>query len=31
MKQDEVELMSEINTKKEVDAYLRLSGQETKK
>jgi hypothetical protein len=31
MKQDEIELMSEINTKKDVDAYLRLSGQETKK
>ena len=31
MKQDELELMAEINTKKDIDAYLKLSGQETKK
>ena len=31
MKADEIELMSKINTKKDIDAYLKLSGQETKK
>lgn len=31
MKQDELELMAELNTKKDVDAYLRLLGKETKK
>lgn len=31
MKQDELEVMSVINTKKDIDAYLKLSGQEVKK
>jgi hypothetical protein len=31
MKQDELELMSQINTKKDIDTYLKASGQETKK
>lgn len=31
MKQDEIELMAMLNTKKDIDAYLKLSGQETKK
>jgi len=31
MKTDEIELMSEINTKKDVDVYLKASGQEVKK
>ncbi len=31
LKDDEIELMSRINTKKDIDAYLKLSGQETKK
>ena len=31
MKDDEIELMSTINTKKDIDAYLKLSGQEVKK
>ena len=31
MKQDEIELMASINTKKDIDAYLKLSGQEVKK
>jgi hypothetical protein len=31
MKDDEIELMSKINTKKDIDAYLKLSGQEVKK
>jgi hypothetical protein len=31
MKADEIELMSKINTKKDLDAYLKLSGQEAKK
>jgi len=31
MKDDEIALMSEINTKKDIDAYLKLAGQDTKK
>jgi hypothetical protein len=31
LKDDEVELMSRINTKKDIDDYLRASGQDTKK
>ena len=31
LKDDEVELMSKINTKKDIDAYLKQLGQETKK
>ena len=31
LKDDELELMSKINTKKDIDAYLKASGQETKK
>ena len=31
LKDDELELMSKINTKKEIDAYLKAAGQETKK
>jgi hypothetical protein len=31
MKDDEIELMSKINTQKDVDAYLKASGQESKK
>lgn len=31
MKLDEIELMSKINTKKDLDAYLKLLGQDTKK
>ena len=31
LKDDEIELMSKINTKKDIDAYLKASGQETKK
>ena len=31
LKDDEVELMSEINTKKDIDAYLKQLGQEVKK
>jgi hypothetical protein len=31
LKDDEVELMSKINTKKEIDAYLKQLGQEAKK
>jgi hypothetical protein len=31
LKDDEVELMSKINTKKEIDAYLKQLGQEVKK
>ena len=31
LKDDELELMAEINTKKDIDAYLKASGQETKK
>jgi len=31
MKDDELELMAKLNTKKDIDAYLKLAGQETKK
>ena len=31
MKDDEIELMSKINTKKDLDAYLKEAGQDTKK
>ena len=31
MKDDEIELMSKLNTKKDIDAYLKLLGQEIKK
>jgi len=31
LKDDEIDLMSEINTKKDIDAYLKASGQEVKK
>ena len=31
MKDDEIELMSTINTKKDIDAYLKQSGQDVKK
>lgn len=31
LKDDEIDLMSRINTKKDIDAYLKLSGQEIKK
>lgn len=31
MKDDELELMSKINTKKDIDAYLKLLGQDSKK
>jgi len=31
LKDDEVELMAKINTKKDIDAYLKKLGQETKK
>jgi hypothetical protein len=31
MKQDEIELMAKINTKKDVDTYLKALGQEVKK
>ena len=31
MKSDEIDVMAVINTKKELDAYLKLSGQEIKK
>jgi hypothetical protein len=31
LKDDEVELMSRINDKKDIDAYLKASGQDTKK
>lgn len=31
MKADEIELMSKLNTKKEIDTYLKLAGEETKK
>ena len=31
MKADEIELMSKINTKKDIDAYLKQLGQEAKK
>lgn len=31
MKDDEIELMAKINTQKDIDAYLKAGGQETKK
>ena len=31
LKDDEIDLMAEINTKKDIDAYLKASGQDTKK
>jgi hypothetical protein len=31
LKDDEIELMAQINTKKDIDAYLKQAGQETKK
>jgi hypothetical protein len=31
MKNDELELMAKLNTKKDIDAYLKASGQEVKK
>lgn len=31
LKDDEIELMAKINTKKDIDSYLKLSGQEVKK
>ena len=31
LKDDEISLMAELNTKKDIDAYLKASGQETKK
>ena len=31
MKDDEIELMSRINTQKDIDAYIKASGQESKK
>ena len=31
LKDDELELMAEINTKKDIDSYLKAAGQETKK
>jgi hypothetical protein len=31
MKDDELELMSKLNTKKDIDSYLKLTGQDTKK
>ena len=31
LKDDEIELMAQINTKKDIDAYLKASGQEPKK
>ena len=31
LKDDEIDLMAEINTKKDIDAYLKASGQEAKK
>jgi hypothetical protein len=31
LRDDELELMAEINTKKDIDAYLKASGQEAKK
>ena len=31
MKQDEIELMATLNTKKDIDAYLKQAGQDTKK
>ena len=31
MKDDEIELMAQLNTKKDIDAYVKSLGQETKK
>lgn len=31
MKDDELELMSKLNTKKDIDAYMKQAGEETKK
>ena len=31
LRDDELELMAQINTKKDIDAYVKASGQETKK
>ena len=31
LKDDEIELMAELNTKKDIDAYLKASGQDIKK
>ena len=31
MKDDELDLMAKINTKKDIDEYLKASGQESKK
>ena len=31
LKDDEIALMAELNTKKDIDAYLRAAGQDTKK
>lgn len=31
LKDDEIDLMSQINTKKDIDAYLKILGQEAKK
>ena len=31
LKDDEIDLMAQINTKKDIDAYLKASGQEAKK
>jgi hypothetical protein len=31
LKNDEIELMAKINTKKDIDAYLKQLGQEAKK
>jgi hypothetical protein len=31
LKDDEIDLMARLNTKKDIDAYLKASGQDTKK
>jgi hypothetical protein len=31
LKDDEIDLMAQLNTKKDIDAYLKASGQDTKK
>ena len=31
LKDDEIDVMAKINTKKDIDAYLKLSGEDTKK
>jgi len=31
MKDDEIELMSQINTKKDIDEYLKAAGEDIKK